>query len=339
MSLARTQPILPPKSPAPTSHAPRRIPQSQASVDEWKQRAVDGDTLDGCPTDILLRLIPIFKQERDTLVRSGDSFGAQTAEGRLTYVKQRATEALKVEARDHMQASLRTRIEKACADYQELAKQIDGQEAEMKRQFAQQTEELRAKHERELQEFDNSWTTPEKERGYNRTSGSLKELRRQAALLLKDHRFQESRKVDALADNLEKEEVIRGSLRMEADYGLQVEILLALQRREADELRRKQQVREGEYEAAKKFELGVAQRRIQNLENEKVGKSDPDKVWALYHRNDTGRRKLAQSLAVFPGKKRINVNDFNKLTLPPLRESMTARRAIETANRTRRTVL
>lgn len=338
MALARTQPILPPKSGVLGARSPRRLPQQQLDLSEWKDRVVSGASIARCPTDTLLKLIPIFKQDRDTLIRQGDSVGAQEAEAHLNYVKRCATDALKVEARDHMQASLETRIEKARNDYTELVRTIASQEAEMRRQFAAQLDALHKKHAKETAAFDSSWTQPEKERGYNRTSGSLKELRRQAALLLKDRRFQESKKVDMIADNLEKEEVIRSCLRMEADYGLQAEILLALQQREEEELLRKQKVREGEYEAAKKFELDAAKRRIHNLETERQGKSDPDKVWALYHRNDTGRTRLTQSLALFPGKRRIDVNQFNTLTLPPLRDSMAVKRAVETANRTRRAV-
>ena len=83
-----------------------------------------------------------------------------------------------------------------------------------------------------------------------------------------------------------------------------------------------QNVQMGEYEAAKRFDLSVIQKRIQNLERELAEASDSEKVWNLYHRNDVVVTTKITSAA---GKKKVDHTEFSTLKLPPLSDSKTSK--------------
>jgi hypothetical protein len=203
----------------------------------------------------------------------------------MVRARETSKQLLKAKARDSVQTTLHQKLEEAQREYDDLLATIRRQEANMREKFNLEIQAMADRHDAELDELDLEWTSPGRERKYNHTSSLLRILRSQAALLLKEHKFDESRFVDSRADGLERAETDDGHRRMEADYLYQLGVMEQRHHREADELLRKQSVRRGEYDAAKEFEVGVARKRVENIETQIEELSDPEKVWA--HCQDT----------------------------------------------------
>jgi hypothetical protein len=250
----------------------------------------------------------------------------------MVRARETSAQLLKNKARDTVQAELHRKLEEAQRDYDDLLAMIRHQEANMRETFELELQAMAERHDTELNALDCKWTSPERERKYNRTSSLLRILRSQAALLLKDHKYEESRFVDSRADGLERAETDEGHRRMEADYLYQLGVLEQRHDREADELLRRQSVRRGEYEAAKDFDVGVAQKRIENIQRQIDELTDPERVWALYHRYDTDPIVTRD-----PGvlhKRALVAAEYTTLALPPLRTSAIAKKSYKRFNRT-----
>jgi hypothetical protein len=77
--------------------------------------------------------------------------------------------------------------------------------------------------------------------------------------------------------------------------------------------------------------MNIIQKRIEMIEAEMEEMSDPEKVWARYHRTD-GDPEVARE----PGtlhKHLLNIGEYNTLQLPPLRASQVARHTLKKLNR------
>jgi hypothetical protein len=118
---------------------------------------------------------------------------------------------------------------------------------------------------------------------------------------------------------------------MEADYLWQLRLMEDRHEQEAEELMRKLNLKRGEWQAARDFELNVVRLRLSKLEAEIVEMSDPEKVWARYHRGETDV-DVAREVGVIR-KHPFNIGEYNTLQLPPLRASTMAKQTIKKFNR------
>jgi translation initiation factor 5A len=142
----------------------------------------------------------------------------------------------------------------------------------------------------------------------------------------------ESRFVENRADALEAAETAHCHRRMELDYYDQLKMMEERHAKEEEEMERKHNLRRGEWQAARDFEVGVAAQKVENLKKEMEEMKDEEKVWALYHRTETDPFVLRGCVA---GKRVLDLARINTLALPPLRASIVAKKTIKRFNRIR----
>lgn len=293
------------------------------------------DTLPVKDSKTLLELLAILKAEREEMLAIGNGPESDTAHRAVEYVRGLANSALKTEARDSMRSEIKGQISKAHKSVHQLEVQIAGQEERMKSQFETQMKDLKAKQKRELNALYNEWAAPEKDRKYTRASNALKELRRQAELLLKERKYSESKKVEQMARELAEEEAAMRRMEMEEDFDKRLRNLQAAHAKQRDDLKLKHRVKEDEYQAAKQHDLRVANRRIAKLKVDKSAADDPERVWTLHHRND-GDALYMVAREINTNKKILQEGEFNTLNLPPLCSSRRVRCMVQTARRSSR---
>lgn len=310
-------------------------PSKECQMKELREKAMALDRLPVKDSKTLLELLAVLKAEREEMLAIGNGPESDTANKAMEHVRTLANNALKGEARDSIRKEIKGQMQRAHKDIHRLEVQIAGQEEQMQSQFDSQMKRLKARQKQELNDLYDEWASPEKDRKYMRASNALKELRRQAELLLRERKYSESKKVHMVADERAREEADLKRLEMEEDFDKQLRNLLAAHAKQVDDLKLKHHVKEGEYQAAKQHDLRVASRRIEKLKIDKRATDDPDKVWTLHHRND-GDALYMVSREINTNKKILDTREFNTLPLPPLCSSRQVRNMVQTARRSSR---
>lgn len=310
-------------------------PSKECLMKELREKAMALEALPVNNSKTLLELLAVLKAEREEMLAIGNGPESDTAHRAVEYVRGLANTALKTEARDSMRSEIKGQITRAHQIVHQLEVQIAGQEESMKSQFDTQMKRLKARHKMELNALYDEWAAPEKDRKYVRASNALKELRRQAELLLKERKYSESKKVEKMAEEMAQEEAEMRRMEMEEDFEKQLRNLQAAHAKQEDDLRIKQRVKTDEYQAAKQHDLRVANRRIAKLKIDKRAADDPDRVWTLHHRND-GDALYMVAREINTNKKVMQEGEFNTLNLPPLGSSRRVRCMVQTARRSSR---
>jgi hypothetical protein len=280
---------------------------------------------------MLVHVVAALRTERDHLLSRRLVAEAKAADQAMTRTREVSNYRLKCQDRDALQMELRQKLSAAVQERDELQATLDRQEQNMNELFDSEIQAMVGRHESELRALDDDWMGSARERKYNRTSCLLRILRQQAALLLKERKYGESRFVDTRADKIEQFETDEGHRRMEADYLYQLTMMEQRHEKEAGELFLKLSVRRGEWQAARDFELSKLNKRVENLGTELEEMSDPEKVWARYHRTDTDPDVARESGVLH--KNMPDIGAHNTLPLPPLGASSLARRTIKKLNR------
>jgi YesN/AraC family two-component response regulator len=335
-SLQPTEPPSP-SSTLSSARSPRRTrhfsnsPPSSSEIEHWKNEALTGSPLTDCDGETLIHVVAALRSERDSLLTRRSVPEAKAADQAMVRTREVSTHRLKCQARDSVQADLRQKLKSAIQELKELQEVVDRQEENMNEIFESEIQAMIDRHEAELQKLDTEWVGPNRERKYNRTSCLLRVLRNQAALLLKERKYGESRFVDTRADKIEQFETDEGHRRMEADYLYQLGMMEQRHEKEAEELCRKLNLKRGEWKTARDFELNILQKRIELIEGDMEEKSDLEKVWARFHRTD-GDPDISRETGVLH-KHLLNIGEYNTLQLPPLRASAVAKHTMKKLNR------
>jgi hypothetical protein len=306
-----TFPVVPPP---PRTAQSARPPRSFAHLRDLALSGRDLSTVDSKTLGLLVRSL---KAECDQSISEGVS--CEATDRAYQRLRSLHTERLKLDAQSERRSDLLQRLAVAQADLDTLHETIAVQEANMAAEIADQLSDLAARQQAEIDEFSTEWECDPKMRLYNRSSTLLRQLRVQANLLLNQHRYDEMNNVVRQADQLEARETAESRRRLQQDYE---DALLKLQRKHTSErqiMQRVHDVKRGQYEAAKAFDLRAAEQRIRNLLTEMENASDAHKLWNLRHRFEfagLGRRGKGCT-----GKCAVRVEEFNMLSLPPLMET------------------
>jgi hypothetical protein len=335
-SLTHFQPLEPPPASVLTAPSPRRIRRTSAvepilaDIDYWKNQALLDEPLT-CDGELLIYVVAALRAERDYLLSHRLVPEAKAADQAMVRAREASTRRLKCQARDSLQADLRQKLAATQEEYDRLLETVNRQERNMKELFVREIQAMIDHHEEELEQLDAEWSSPAWEKKYSRTSLLLQILRQQAALLLKERKYDESRFVDTRADKMEQFETEEGHRKMEADYLWQLRLLEGRHEEEAEELMQKLNLKRGEWQAARDFEVNVVRVRLEKIEAEIVEMSDPEKVWVRYHRRETDP-EIAREAGLLH-KHPFDIGEYNILRLPPLRASMVAKHTLKKLNR------
>jgi hypothetical protein len=130
------------------------------------------------------------------------------------------------------------------------------------------------------------------------------------------------RSVEKIADAEAADEADESARLMSAQYVYAQQLLQAKHENEIKIMVHAQDLKRSEHSAKGKIEVGVAERRVENLKRQVTDASDPAKVWNLFHRHDRGGE--GKTAAAGHGNP-APCNPF-RLSLPPLQGPHSARR-------------
>ena len=325
--------------PQPAATAPRPRQQRARLTEDELQNLVDDVTsgrrdLKKVDPQQLPDLITALKNDRDNKICHRKRDEAEVSDRYLHFARQRYNEWQREHAQQIREAEVTERYKRAKKDLADLKAQFELEEVKLREENEQKQQELLERQEAELEQLREQWRQPEKERAFNRTSGQLRALRKQAILLLNDHRYSEMRQVQKLADKQEAYETDQNYRLMEAHYMYAQQLLARKHEAELETLLHAQDVKLSEHECKAKIAMLHAQRRVNNRKNELDDAKDPQKVWNLFHRNavrGSGKGKTVRSRELPPPK------NYNQLSLPPLRGPLSARRRLQTRGELRDT--
>ncbi|KAK8886061.1 hypothetical protein M9Y10_041521 [Tritrichomonas musculus] len=289
-------------------------------LQRYKEIAVSGGDFSDIPTELLSPLMRSLYEVRASYLSQGLVNEAEVVDNSIHICRELMTDQAKIDAMNSRQQEINERLINAQNELAELEDTIERQERNMRLQLQKQVISLEAKHQEEIDKLTRDWESPEKARRYNRSSAQLRQLRAQSVKLLNAHRYDEMKVVERMADKLQADEVAAQQQQWENDFNTVLRKLLGRHQIEREKLKMAHNVQIGEYEAAKRFDLSVIQKRIQNLERELAESSDSERVWNLYHRNDIVVKTNNSSGA---GKRKVKPSEFSQLALPPLTDSKT----------------
>lgn len=243
---------------------------------------------------------------------------------------------------------IKFRLQAAQNEKMELLDMIQKQESNMSVLFTNEEDKLHRKQEREFRRFQQSWSSEKKQRNYNKSSETLRLMRRQADLLLITKQYQESIQCEKKAAELEVVEIEQKRLGMHCDYQSAIRKLQEKHEAEKETLATHQKMELNKYQSAKNEDITRIEKKIAKIQTELENANDPnfnnkikksyememgsktafnrnpasfmkkDSTQSIYARtaNQTGS-KTSRSLT----KAEICVSDFNQVPLPPLNTS------------------
>lgn len=291
-------------------------------LQRYKEIALSGGDFYDIPTELLSPLMRQLYDERASCLSQGLVNEAEVADNAIHICRELMTDQAKLNAMNSRQQDINDKLIEAQNDLASLQETIERQERNLRIQLQKQVISLDARHQEEIENVTREWESPERARRYNRSSQQLRQLRAQAVKLLNAHRYDEMKVVERMADKLQADEVAASQQKWENDFNSVLRKLLGKHQTEKEKLKMAHSVQIGEYEAAKRFDLSVIQKRIQNLERELAEASDSEKVWNLYHRNDVVVTSNKSSGA---GQRKVKQSEFSTLNLPPLSDSKTSK--------------
>lgn len=322
-----------PSEPPSSRKSPRRSAQTDEEYfQSLKTKAMRGEDISKCDKSFLPRLVTTLRDDRDELISTGHFRESEAAHAAYIRTEQLLGEAEKLETQRDLLRMIDERIAEAKQDQRKTQDMIENQERNMAAAFDEEIEELKQTHERELEQLEKEWKSPEKQRRYNKASPQLKAMRLQQERLLNIREFEASRIVEKAADQLEAQEVDKNHANMEFDYQLMVKALLDKQADELKKLHDIHRVKKMAYQSAKNEEMRLHEQRIKKIELEREKAKNiahVERLMKKYSANRTGIADERPETRSFrhAGKREIVVAEFNELSLPRLRNSARAKNA------------
>ncbi|OHT02040.1 hypothetical protein TRFO_30956 [Tritrichomonas foetus] len=331
-----------PRSPrTPRSHRSPKVRQPLVLTEDdleivnfWADQAIfHDDDLSHCEIDILPKVILQIKTLRDSFLVNTQIDESHLADLALEKAKKVHQNLLVKSASVSLRNDLKKRLKKSNEKYEKTLEIIQNQEKNMCLLFDEQKKQLEQKQNEEIDNLENEWNSSVKIRSYNRTSPLLRELKRQAACLLADKNFDESRNVQKRAEIMEKEEIYKNHLEMQKNYEEQLKMLLKKHKEESRILQKNQEAKKNQHEKAKEAEIEIHTKIIEKIQREINETKNYEKVWSLKHRND-----MAKTLPVIltdpsTRKKTITPGEFAEIKLPPLNTGKLAKKTFRSTQR------
>jgi hypothetical protein len=230
-------------------------------------------------------------------------------------------EALKRRNQQEVRQQLASKHEMTRQSYDQFCEQMREREEALDTECREQVQHLRERQREELDEHDRTWRVDPKQRQFNRASQKLRILRVQQQLLMAARRFDDAAQVSGIADRLAAEEATESHYQYFVQFSQSRALLEQKHSAELDTLNKACDTRRGELLHLKEAGNARYNKRFSNLQAEEQTAQDPDKLWAVGHRNDGDHVAhlcgVTRSRQV-PVAKVANPRIFNTLPLPPL---------------------
>jgi hypothetical protein len=309
----QTHAVTPPPPPA----SPRRRPGASAVAAQFlAQRPVacmEPATLAGAVCEL---------QDRLDAAMAGSRFrDSKRAFEAAEAARSQMVASLKLQHQAEFRAELAAKREQSEADHADFTREMEDRERALDDALLRSGACLTARHLRTQREHDAAWGTEPIMRHYNRASQSIRILRVQQQYLLAAKHFDEAEEVCAIADRQNGAETVEKQYQRYVAYADSRRRLDNRQADEEDTIRKGGDVRRVRLAGEREKRDRRFTKRFRNLEIEDERAQDPERLWAICHRNDGdyvatlngGARISATKI-----DKRAKVELFNTLPLPPL---------------------
>jgi hypothetical protein len=302
--------------PAEQPNSPRRRAASgDTEIALLTSKFLAGERVTCDDPEALANAIWELQDRRDSTMSQGQFAESVNAQKAVDAANAQMLEALKRRNQQEVQQQLAAKHETTRQEYEEFCQTMRQQEDALEAECREQVQHMQKRQREELDKHDRDWRVDPKQRQFNRASQKLRILRVQQQLLMAARRFDEAAQVSGIADRLAEEETIESHYQCFVHFSQSRALLEQRHSAELDTLQKACNRRRGELRHLKETGTARYNKRFSNLQAQQQTAQDPEKLWALNHRNDG--HHVARSRQV-PIVKTVTVKTFNILPLPPL---------------------
>lgn len=328
-------------------------------LEKYTIKALRGESLAKCDINLFPHILSSLEEQRLSYTNSNMHDEVQNVYKAIKHTEKSQKEAKLRLIQKKMKQDLINRKQDALNELGTLDDKAKGIELNMILAFKNQVTRLEKKQKKEIENFDNQWTSIDKQRMYNKTSDELKNLRRQEDLYLEQKLYQDSVSAKKRADKIEKVEIQNAIQQMSFDYQTALVPIKLQHEQEMKTLLKAQEDEERIFENTKKSEMNTILARIKKIDIELENLNDLAYIERLQQRsravdsqtqnsNNIDFSQSVKNSLSLGDQKRIAVNEFNMLTVAPLKftkktKTPSSRRSLirsprSNSNRTQRTI-
>jgi hypothetical protein len=221
---------------------------------------------------------------RDEQLAVDDVYKAETTDDLIRRLDTHQIALVKGQAQKEIEAQYQKRLEHARDDLASFQAEVNETRKRIRAKHRAEEAELKAKHEAEIQEFRQSWHTPQVIRKFNRASPQLQTLRRRSISLLANRRMSDLQLAESEMKDLEARERNEKYRSMSVSFDAQLGQLTEKHRREIDVVKSAKQIQEQAFLAAANTEMEHHKNRIHAIETALKAAGNADRAWNLHHR-------------------------------------------------------
>ncbi|OHT05292.1 hypothetical protein TRFO_26984 [Tritrichomonas foetus] len=287
-------------------------------------RALRGENISDCDPDLLPDVIQKLNDQWNFLNKNGFHREAEEALCALKAAKAVRLEIQRKQFQQKIQKELSSRAQEANTELEKLNEKSTEIEKNMDYAFQNDIDELKYKHQKEIDAFNFEWMTS-KQKMYNKTSNELKELRRQQDLYIDQKLFKDSELCKKRADSIELNEIQKASEQMEFDYQLALKPIFLHQQEEMKNLLKAQKHEKRVYQSIVKSEMDLLNQRIQKIENEYEKTKDMRYITRRHLQSSkeygygySNRNKILPTEFTRSAQKDVINSELNEIPLGPL---------------------
>ncbi|OHT13973.1 hypothetical protein TRFO_15744 [Tritrichomonas foetus] len=312
-----------PNGPVYLSNNPRETPEERA--ESLAKRLLNNEDISIVEPPDVVNVVSYLSEYRDKHLKNHNVNEGERTENIIQKLQQERKNSIKSQIAQERAADIQKRLNEANDQLNNLQQRVNGTLESLQIENQRNLDKLSKKHQTEMDNFLSKWQSERNMKKYARASTALRQIRAQSILLMNQKRFDELRKADMLASNLEKIETEEMSRKMSLEYEGQLKNLNDKHQHELTILKMAQNRRLSEVQAAGERATEAQKKRIANLEHELEVANDFDKFWNIYHRNEAGllsRATMGQKGEMSKRKRNatitMNLKTINTLKLPPL---------------------
>lgn len=302
----------------------------QNELEKYTMKALRRESMAKCDLKLYPDIIASLEEQRISYTESNMHDEVHNVYQAIKFAEKSQKEANTRLFQKKMKQDLINRKQEALNELGTLDDKAKGIELNMILTFKNQVAKLEKKQRKEIENFDNQWTSSNKQRMYNKTSSELQILRKQEDQYLEQKLYQDSISAKKRADKIEKVEIQNAMQQMAFDYQSALVPIKVQHEQEMKTLLKAQEDEERIFESTKKNEINVIMARIKKIDLELENLNDMayvERIQCLRSNdkqvanNNDDFSKLAKNSLSLQDQKRIAVNEFNMITVAPLKFS------------------
>lgn len=264
---------------------------NEEDIDAVTEKFLSGEKVKTSDPTLLSHVVTNLEEKRDQLMIEGDFRSSLATQKAVDLARSKQIEAVKKQASKEELQNIKKKQDDLEIKYKEFEDKMKKEEEKLENEIKLQVQAMEKRHQKQIQEHDESWQDENKLRQYNRASQRLRVLRTQQQLLMNAKRFDEAEHVCKIADGVAQHETSESYKQLLTAYKNSRKLLEEKQQDEMDILltasEQKRQVLQHQKEVLSQPFIN----RINNLNREEEIAKDPERLWILKYRNDEKKMK------------------------------------------------